>query len=74
MENANIKVKVYSEIQKVFQETHEANFKDSKLIGGDILKVKDEDIKKWTNKLDIVFAGFPCQSFFKCWKERSKMN
>ena len=36
LENANVTVKIYSEIQKVFQETHEANFKDSKLLGGDI--------------------------------------
>ena len=69
MEDANIKVKIYSEIQTVFQETHEANFKDSKLLGGDILKVKDDEIEKWANKLDIVFAGFPCQSFSNAGKK-----
>jgi DNA (cytosine-5)-methyltransferase 1 len=69
MENANIKVEIYSEIQKVFQGSHEANFEESKLLGGDILKVKDEDIEQWANKLDIVFAGFPCQSFSNAGKK-----
>lgn len=56
MENAGIRVKTYSEIKKVFQETHEANFRDSKLLGGDIKKVKDEDILPWKDNLDVVFA------------------
>ena len=69
MEKAGIDVKIYSEIKKVFQDTHETNFSQSKLLGGDITKVKDEEISKWKDLLDIIFAGFPCQSFSNAGKK-----
>jgi len=68
MTNAGIDVVGYSEIKEYIQKTHEANFPDSKLIGGDILKLTDSDIKK-IKKIDIVFAGFPCQGFSNAGKK-----
>ena len=67
MEQAGIDVICYSEYIKQFQETHEANFTNSKMLGEDvksnILKITDEEFSKYNNKIDILFAGFPCQSF-----------
>jgi DNA (cytosine-5)-methyltransferase 1 len=67
MKNAGVKVVAYSEKVKVFRDTHEANFPKSKLlgkdVGSDILKITDEEFKEYKNKIDIIFAGFPCQSF-----------
>jgi len=67
MTNAGVKVVAYSEKMATFRKTHEANFPKSKVIGedvnSDILKISDEEFKKYRNKIDIIFAGFPCQSF-----------
>ena len=67
MKQAGIDVVAYSEKEVVFQETHEANFPNSKLIGpqvkSDILKIPDEDFAVYKNEIDFLFAGFPCQSF-----------
>ena len=69
MENADVSVNAYSELQKVFCETHDTNFPTSKLLGNDITKVKDSTILPWQGDLDIVFAGFPCQSFSNAGKK-----
>lgn len=61
MLGAGIDVTHYSELNKKFQQTHDLNFKKCKLIGGDITKIDDEIFKNI--KVDIIFAGFPCQSF-----------
>jgi len=61
MMGAGVEVAYYSEINKKFQNTHNLNFKNCKLIGGDITKIED-DVFKEINA-DIIFAGFPCQSF-----------
>lgn len=67
MEQAGINVICYSEYIKQFQETHEANFKDSIMLGKDvksnILNIPDEEFSKYHDKIDFLFAGFPCQSF-----------
>ena len=48
-------------------ESHLANFPDSELLGqsvaGDIRKVPDEAFSRLRGKVDLVFAGFPCQGF-----------
>ena len=62
METAGIKVTHYVELQKIFCESHEANLK-SLLIGNDITKIDSATIEKHKHKFDVVFAGFPCQSF-----------
>lgn len=63
MSRAGIDVKWYSEIEKSMRESHDLNFKDCKLIGEDITKIPDETFKKLKGQVDIIFAGFPCQSF-----------
>lgn len=63
MKNANINVIGYVELDKDAISTHETNFPDCKLIGEDITKIPDKDFKKYKNKTDIMFGGFPCQSF-----------
>lgn len=63
MTSAGLNVKWYSELIKTFQESHELNFKDSVLLGGDIRKISDETFSELKGKVDTIFAGFPCQSF-----------
>ena len=66
MKQNNIDIVAYSEIKETFQKTHDANFPDSVMLGkdvkSDILKITDEELRKYKG-VDIVFAGFPCQSF-----------
>lgn len=70
MEQSGIKVVAYSEIDKTFQQTHEENFKNCKLIGnGDILQTKDEEFEVYKDKIDVIFAGFPCQGFSQAGKK-----
>jgi DNA (cytosine-5)-methyltransferase 1 len=69
MTNAGIDVIAYSELKTKFQETHELNFNNSKLIGGDINKISDEEFEKLSGKIDIIFGGFPCQSFSNAGKK-----
>ena len=62
--NSGFNLIAYSEKEKVFQETHDLNFKNSKLLGdGDITKTKDEDLLKYKDNVNLIFAGFPCQGF-----------
>lgn len=59
MSNTGVDVVSYSELRAYIQNTHEANFPDSKLLGGDITKVTNDAVRQLGN-IDIVFAGFPC--------------
>jgi len=63
MKLANIEVVGYSELKPKFCDTHDANFNECTLIGNDITKISDDDFKKYEGKIDIIFAGFPCQGF-----------
>jgi DNA (cytosine-5)-methyltransferase 1 len=63
MSLAGVNVKWYVELKKDFQKSHELNFKESELLGSDITKIPDETFSKLKGKVDIIFAGFPCQSF-----------
>ena len=60
---ADVNVVGYVEYDKTCIATHERNFPDSKLIGKDICSVPDEDVLTYANVIDILFGGFPCQSF-----------
>ena len=62
--NAGLDLVAYSECEKVMRETHELNFPETELLGcGDILKTSDEEFLKYTDIVDLIFAGFPCQGF-----------
>jgi DNA (cytosine-5)-methyltransferase 1 len=63
MTRAGLTVKWYSEIIPTFQQSHELNFPDSTLVGGDIRKIPDEKFAELRGHVDTIFAGFPCQSF-----------
>ena len=68
--NCGIELVAYSEINQVFQTTHEYNFPNSKLIGnGDITKTSDSNFSIYKNKIDLIFAGFPCQGFSQAGKK-----
>lgn len=66
MKQQNVNVIAYSEFKETFQKTHDSNFPESAMLGkgvkSDISKIKDEEFQKYKD-VDIVFAGFPCQSF-----------
>ena len=62
--NSGLELVAYSEWGKEMKETHELNFPDTKLIGcGDITKTSDEEFEVYRDKVDLIFAGFPCQGF-----------
>jgi DNA (cytosine-5)-methyltransferase 1 len=67
LEDAGIEVVSFVEFDKKAKETHLINFPNSKLIGeefkSDITKIPDSDFLKYKGKIDIIFAGFPCQGF-----------
>lgn len=76
MERAGVRVVAYSELMKCAQATHEANFPGSRLlgaeVGGNILKTPDSEFLEYRDRIDFLFAGFPCQSFSSAGKR--KMN
>ena len=67
MKQAKIKVIAFSEFDKKAILTHKLNFPKSVLLGeqygGDITKIPDHEFKKYKGKIDLIFAGFPCQGF-----------
>jgi DNA (cytosine-5)-methyltransferase 1 len=61
--NSGVNVIGYSEYIDTFIETHKANHPKCKLIGKDIRQIKNETFEEYKNKIGILFAGFPCQTF-----------
>lgn len=73
MENSGIKVVAFSENNASCVKTHKEMFPDSKWLGssvkGDISKIPDSEFEPYTDKIFMVFAGFPCQGFSNAGKK-----
>tara|TARA_Y100000310_G_scaffold315844_1_gene366905 strand:- start:1780 stop:3021 length:1242 start_codon:yes stop_codon:yes gene_type:complete len=67
LENAGLNVIGFVENWKTAIQTHKKNFPNSEFIGesveGDMVKISDAEFEKFKGKVDILFAGFPCQGF-----------
>jgi len=76
MERAGFRVVAFNEFNKHATASHLANFPDSELIqdspskATDITKLPDAAFSKWKAKIDLLFAGFPCQGFSKAGKKK----
>lgn len=73
LERAGFKVVGFNEFKKFAIDTHVANFPESVLlkdgVNSDITKVPDSAFTPYKGKVQIVFAGFPCQGFSKAGKK-----
>lgn len=73
MERAGLKVVAFSENNAKAVATHKAAWPESKWLGesvkGDISKIADEELTPYTDKIFMVFAGFPCQGFSNAGKK-----
>ena len=73
LEQAGFKVVAFNEFKKFAIDTHLANFPESVLlkdgVNSDITKVPDTAFAAYKGKVQIVFAGFPCQGFSKAGKK-----
>lgn len=78
MSNAGVHVVAYNELVPRFCETHNAqeNRKylkcDCTLLGNDVNKIKDETFASYKGRVNLVFAGFVCQSFSSAGKRNPK--
>ena len=72
--NSGLKLVAYSELVKTFRETHDLNFKDSKSLGSkvkhNIINVTDKELLEYKGKINLIFAGFPCQGFSNAGKKK----
>lgn len=73
LERAGGTVDAFSEFNKAATQTHLHNFPGSvHLVEGgssDITKLSDSVFEPYRGKIDVVFAGFPCQGFSKAGKK-----
>jgi DNA (cytosine-5)-methyltransferase 1 len=71
---SGFKLVAYSELIKTFRDTHDLNFKDCKALGSkvkyNIINVTDKELLEYKNKINIIFAGFPCQGFSNAGKKK----
>jgi DNA (cytosine-5)-methyltransferase 1 len=75
LQRAGFKVVGFNEFKTYAVNSHLANFPESVLIkdgnNTDITKVPDSAFTPYKGKVQIVFAGFPCQGFSKAGKKNS---
>jgi DNA (cytosine-5)-methyltransferase 1 len=75
-EQAGWKVSHFSEFNEAAVKTHQAAFPSSTLLTGtDVSKniklIPDTTFQSFQNKIDLVFAGFPCQGFSHAGKKKA---
>lgn len=63
MYKSGVDVVGFVEFQKDAISTHKHNFPNCEMIGEDITKISDQVFRNYTDRIDIIFGGFPCQSF-----------
>lgn len=51
------------ELDEMIAESMRMNHDNVKIFVGDIRKIKPEDVKTWTGKIDVIIGGPPCQGF-----------
>lgn len=77
LEMAGYTVVAFNEFNKAAIETHELNFPESEQLidtkskSPDITKVADTVFQPFTGRVDVIFAGFPCQGFSRAGKKKS---
>jgi DNA (cytosine-5)-methyltransferase 1 len=77
LERAGFRTVAFNDFNKQAVQSHLVNFPGSKLLedpnskSTDITKVADAVFKPWQGKVDILFAGFPCQGFSKAGKKNA---
>lgn len=70
LEQADVDVIAFVEINDTFIKTHLENFPNCELIGKNIKDIPDESFRKYSGKIDIIFSGFPCNSFSTAGKRK----
>lgn len=71
LEKAGFQVIAYNEFNTQAIQSHQANFPSSVLLKDpntgvtDITKLSDSIFEPYKNKVNVLFAGFPCQGFSK---------
>ncbi len=73
MKQAGLNIVAFSEFNKDAIQTHLSAFPESVWLGsnvkGDITKILDTEFEPYTNKIKLIFAGFPCQGFSNAGKK-----
>lgn len=68
MTNAGMDVVGFVEFDDDAIQTHLLNYPNSELIGKNIYDITDEKFQEYKD-IDVIFGGFPCQSFSHCGKK-----
>lgn len=73
MKQAGLNVVAFSEFNKDAIKTHLEAFPESVWLGstvkGDITKIPDTEFERYSGKIKLIFAGFPCQGFSNAGKK-----